>query len=212
MAMAMAITLPAPSAHKPPSLLLRRNESSSSVLAEGNNGPSAKALSRSNSFLSAMGAMNAAAAAAAMANTTQASQSSTAAITSAATTRGFNRSNSILSLLSSFPTSCLKESSSTERLFGLDVTADDRLLSSLKHVDSSTAIASSVGIPVHNVTSSMQLQQQQLPTQQLVFTSSGSMDRSLSFGQLDNIGALTDFDDPSSVAIALQDEAKWTES
>eukprot|EP00171_Calliarthron_tuberculosum_P011112 IDg11112t1 len=154
----------ASSGQKPPSL--RRNESTNSVLGAGTTamvGP----LSRSNSFLA-----------------------SGAAGTSIP--RGFPRTNSILSLLSGLPTQGMRESSSTDRLLGLEPDGD-RVLATLKATEAvNLAAASAVannhaGVPPVSV----------------------GMDRALSFGQLDGMAALADLDDPSSVAISLQEEDKW---
>lgn len=105
--------------------------------------------------------------------------------------RGLNRNNSILSLLGGYPTAGLRESPSTERLLGLDG-SEDKLLATLKAAEASNSAAASAA----NAN---------------VATGGTLGDHSLSFGQLDTM-ALTDLDEPGSVAITLQEDSKWTES
>ena len=100
--------------------------------------------------------------------------------------KGVTRNNSILSLLSGIPTA-MRESPSTDRLFGLDST-DDKLLPTLK----STEGGSSSMNPLGAGSSSL-----------------GNMgDRSLSFSQLQHMG-LDELEDPNNVALTLQDDQKW---
>lgn len=109
---------------------------------------------------------------------------------------GFQRTNSILSLLSGFPTTGLHGSSSTERLLGLD--GDDPLKRAepvgsggLPAVGSSAALATGAGAA--------------LPAAGAVVAAGrGLGDRGLSFGQLDGM----DFDDAGAVVVAMEGH-KW---
>jgi hypothetical protein len=103
------------------------------------------------------------------------------------------RSNSILSLLSGIPTA-LRESSSTDRLLGLDVAGEDKMLANLKIIE-----AGSSGAAANGASSSSQ-------------AGNGASvlgDRSLSFGQLHHIASLDDMDDAGAVALSLQEDGKW---
>lgn len=148
--------VPGPSSSRPP--ILRRNESSNSVLADLSK--NVGVLSRSNSFISPSG-------------------------------KGVTRSNSILSLLSGLPTT-MRESPSTDRLLMLD-NGEDRVMATLKAMDTGTSGATT-------------LQAGPSTPGQTPRTSMG--DRSFSFSQLQHIG-LDDLEDPSAVALALQEEQKW---
>jgi hypothetical protein len=105
------------------------------------------------------------------------------------------RSNSILSLLSGIPTA-LRESSSTDRLLGLDVAGEDKMLANLRAIEASSsaaaaALAGGGSQAGHGMSSSV------------------LGDRALSFGQLHHIASLDDMDDAGTVALSLQEDTKW---
>lgn len=105
--------------------------------------------------------------------------------------KGVTRSNSILSLLSGLPTA-MRESPSTDRLLMLD-SGEDRVMATLKAMDTGNSGA-------------VTLQPGPSTPGQTPRVSMG--DRSFSFSQLQHIG-LDDLEDPSAVALALQEEQKW---
>jgi hypothetical protein len=108
--------------------------------------------------------------------------------------KAVTRSNSILSLLSGIPTA-MRESHSTDRLLGLDLHGDDKVLATLKAMDAGgSAVASALAASHANGLGS---------------SSALLGDRSLSFGQLHHIASLDDMDDPGAVALSLQEDSKW---
>lgn len=110
------------------------------------------------------------------------------------TGKAVTRSNSILSLLSGIPTA-MRESNSTDRLLGLDLQGEDRVIATLRAMEAgSTAVASAL-TPSHGGG--------------LGSSSSLLGDRSLSFGQLHHMAALDDMDDAGAVALSLPEDVKW---
>ncbi|CAN8076305.1 unnamed protein product [Agarophyton chilense] len=108
------------------------------------------------------------------------------------TGKGVTRSNSILSLLSGIPT-VMRESPSTDRLLGLD-TSDDKVLAALKAVDAAGNAAVVAG---QTMTANNSL---------------GTMgDRTFSFSQLNHMG-FDDLEDTGAVALAIQDDQKWSDT
>lgn len=107
------------------------------------------------------------------------------------TGKGVTRSNSILSLLSGIPT-VMRESPSTDRLLGLDTT-DDKVLTALKDM---TAAGNAALVTGQTMTASN-------PVAMMG-------DRTFSFSQLNHMG-FDDLDDAGTVALALQDDQKWSE-
>jgi hypothetical protein len=89
----------------------------------------------------------------------------------------------------------MRESHSTDRLLGLDLHGDDKVLATLKAMDAGgSAVASALAASHANGLGS---------------SSALLGDRSLSFGQLHHIASLDDMDDPGAVALSLQEDSKW---